>query len=69
MALKELCGQTGNGGPPICLRLGDRGTVSSSILVPRPPGGVYLHAQGPPDRTPYADYSELLREIRPSTEY
>jgi uncharacterized protein with NRDE domain len=69
-ALKELCGQTGNGGPPICLRLGDRGTVSSSILVPRPPaGGVYLHAQGPPDRTPYADYSELLREIRPSTEY
>jgi uncharacterized protein with NRDE domain len=69
-ALRELCGQTGNGGPPICLRGADRGTVSSSIVVLRPPAdGVYLHAQGPPDRTPYADCGPLLREIRPNPEY
>jgi uncharacterized protein with NRDE domain len=69
-ALKELCGQTGNGGPPICLRRWEAGTVSSSVLALRlPADGLYLHADGPPDRTPYADYSSLLREIRPSTEY
>jgi hypothetical protein len=61
-ALKELCGQTGNGGPPICLHGEQGGTVSSSIIVLRPRlhESTYLHAQGPPDRTPYADYSELL---------
>lgn len=69
-ALKGLCAQAGNGGPPMCVRLADRGTVSSSILALRPPaGGLYLHAQGPPDRTPYGDYSTLFRDIRPSTEY
>ena len=26
-------------------------------------GGTWLHAQGPPDRTPYADVSELLRRL------
>lgn len=64
-ALKELCGQTGNGDPPICIRKEDRGTVSSSIVVLRRPLklSVYLHAQGPPDQTPYQDYSELLRQI------
>lgn len=66
-ALKELCGQTGNGDPPICIRKEDRGTVSSSIVVLGQPleRSVYLHAQGPPDRTPYEDYSELLRQIAP----
>ena len=66
-ALNELCGQTGNGDPPICIRKEDRGTVSSSIVVLRQPleRGVYLHAQGPPDRTPYQDFSELLRRIAP----
>jgi uncharacterized protein with NRDE domain len=64
-ALKALCGQA-----DVCFRLADRGTVSSSLVVLRPPAdGLYLHAQGPPDQTPYADYSHLLREIRPSTEY
>jgi uncharacterized protein with NRDE domain len=67
-ALKELCGQTGNGDPPIVIRKQDRGTVSSSIIVLRRPlaESMYLHAQGPPDRTPYQDYSELLRQIAPS---
>jgi uncharacterized protein with NRDE domain len=66
-ALKELCGQTGNGDPPICFRKKDRGTVSSSVIALRQPleRGTYLHAQGPPDRTPYQDYSDLLRQIAP----
>jgi uncharacterized protein with NRDE domain len=66
-ALRELCGQTGNGDPPICLRKEDRGTVSSSVIALRQPleRGTYLHAQGAPDRTPYQDYSDLLRQIAP----
>jgi hypothetical protein len=49
----------------MCLRDTNRGTVSSSILAVRSPpaDGVFLHAQGPPDVTPYADYSHLLREL------
>jgi hypothetical protein len=64
-ALRELCGQTGNGSPPICLRGATRGTVSSSAVALRNPleRSTYLHAQGPPDRTPYADYSHLFPEM------
>jgi hypothetical protein len=64
-ALKELCAQTGNGGPPICLHGDEGGTVSSSIVVLRPSlaESIYLHAQGPPDRTAYEDYSHLLQEL------
>jgi uncharacterized protein with NRDE domain len=64
-ALKELCAQRGNGDPAICLRGADRGTVSSSIVALRPElrDSAYLHAQGPPDRTPYQDYSALLRDL------
>jgi uncharacterized protein with NRDE domain len=66
-ALQELCGQTGNGDPAICIRKPDRGTVSSSILALAPglAKSTYLHAQGPPDRTLYADVSELLHHIAP----
>ena len=64
-ALKGLCGQTGNDGPAICFRKEERGTVSSSVLALRPAleQSTFLHAQGPPDRTPYADYSHLLRQL------
>jgi uncharacterized protein with NRDE domain len=65
-ALRDLCGQNGaSGTPPVCLRGDGRGTVSSSILTlkPRLAEGKYLHAQGPPDVTPYADCSHLLREL------
>ena len=64
-ALKRLCAQTGDGGPPICLRAEEGGTVSSSIVVLRlpPSPGLYLHAQGPPDAVAYTDYSGLLREL------
>jgi uncharacterized protein with NRDE domain len=67
MALEELCAQNGSDGPAICLRETNRGTVSSSIVAVRSPlaSGVYLHAQGPPDVTPYADYSHLLRGLNP----
>jgi hypothetical protein len=64
-AFKELCGQTGNGGPPICLRGELGGTVSSSIIMlcSSMSQSVYLHAQGPPDHTCFEDYSHLLRRM------
>jgi uncharacterized protein with NRDE domain len=62
-ALQELCAQSGNGGPPICLHGERGGTVSSSLVALRSPlaRSSYLHAQGPPDRTAYRDYSHLFR--------
>jgi uncharacterized protein with NRDE domain len=64
-ALKELCARRGEGGPDICFREQTRGTVSSTLIAVREPvsTGVYQHAQGPPDRTPYEDYSHLLRKM------
>lgn len=64
-ALQELCAQTGNGTPPICIHGQEGGTVASSIVALRSPLTIstYLHAQGPPDRTPYADYSHWLRDV------
>jgi uncharacterized protein with NRDE domain len=65
LALEELCAQKGNGAPPICLEGEESGTVSSSLVALRQPlvGSSYLHAQGPPDRTPYTDYSTLLEQL------
>jgi hypothetical protein len=63
-ALRRLCAQDGSdGGPAISFRKENRGTVSSSIVALREPPGrsVYLHAQGPPNTTPYVDYSHLLK--------
>jgi uncharacterized protein with NRDE domain len=59
-ALSALCAQ-----PGICIHGEKGGTVSSSLLVVRPKlaEGGYWHAQGPPDRHPYQDYSHLLREL------
>jgi uncharacterized protein with NRDE domain len=65
-ALRRLCAQPGGDGvPAMCFRGPDRGTVSSTIVALRPSlaGSVYLHAQGAPDRTPYADCSSLLQEL------
>ncbi|MFO0947891.1 MAG: NRDE family protein [Planctomycetota bacterium] len=49
----------------IVLRAEDRGTVSSTIVALTNPSAraVYRHANGAPDRTPYLDYSSLLREL------
>lgn len=62
-ALRELCSSEA-----ICFREPERGTVSSSFLVLPPDlaGGIYLHAQGAPDRSSYADFSHLLRDLAPS---
>jgi transport and Golgi organization protein 2 len=63
--LRQVCGRREPGEPPVCLRGEDRGTTSSTIVALRPAlaESVYLHAQGPPDETPYKDYSELLRQM------
>lgn len=63
--LRELCAQHEPDHPPICFRHSDRGTVSSSIIVVRRAlaDSTYLHAQGPPCRTPYEDRSHLLHGL------
>jgi hypothetical protein len=62
LALRQLCAQHEPDDPPMCFRDRERGTVSSSIVVLRDnlANATYLHAQGPPDQTPYVDYSPLL---------
>ncbi|HZT80793.1 MAG TPA: NRDE family protein [Gemmataceae bacterium] len=64
-ALRELCAQGGEGGPAICYRQGGHGTVSSTLTALRLAlaDSTLLHAQGPPDRTPYEDLSGLLRQL------
>jgi hypothetical protein len=64
-AMRQLCGQTGNGEPPICLRGKLGGTVSSTLVAIREPlnQSTYLHCQGPPDLGVYMDYSRLLAEL------
>ncbi len=63
--LRQTCGRNEPGEPAICLQGEDRGTSSSTIIALKPAlaKSVYLHAQGPPDKTPYADYSDLLRQM------
>jgi uncharacterized protein with NRDE domain len=61
--LKELCAQPGNGTPPICIHGEQSGTISSSILALGARQGIYWHAQGPPDTTPYRDFSHLLAAL------
>jgi uncharacterized protein with NRDE domain len=50
---------------PICLRGPDHGTVCSTLLsvAERLRRGRLLHADGPPDRTPYTDRTSLLWEL------
>jgi uncharacterized protein with NRDE domain len=64
-ALREVCAHHEPDNPPICFRLADRGTVSSSLIALRSSlaESAWWHAQGPPDRTPYADCSHLLHEL------
>ena len=67
-SLRQLCGQTGNGGPPICFRGKLGGTVSSTLAAIRQPidQSAYLHCQGFPDRGTYVDYSHLLSTLKTS---
>jgi hypothetical protein len=63
--LRQLCAQHSPEYPPMCFHDRQRGTVSSAIVALRGSltDSVYLHAQGSPDRTPYADYSYLLHGL------
>jgi uncharacterized protein with NRDE domain len=67
-ALARLCGSHEPPDAPMCFRREKRGSVSSSLLALRAPlaRSTYLHAQGPPDCTPYVDVSELLRALASS---
>ncbi len=71
-ALQQVCTQHEPEFPPICYHGPLKGSVSSSLIVlPTGVGGEpidlgrgrYLHAQGPPDTTPYEDVSYLLRQL------
>jgi hypothetical protein len=59
--LRQVCAHRPPEYPPICVHLENHGTVSSTLVALGPDS--LWHAQGPPDRTPYADYSHLLREL------
>lgn len=65
-ALARLCASTEPADAPLCFRDAERGSVSSSLIALRGSlaTATYLHAQGPPDRTPYVDVSTLLQELR-----
>ncbi|MGE5192409.1 MAG: NRDE family protein, partial [Deltaproteobacteria bacterium] len=64
---RRVCPLTAEGSePPICLTGADRGTVSSTVLgIARDAASSsrYWYAAGPPNTTPYEDYSPLLREM------
>jgi hypothetical protein len=68
-ALKEVCSHTAPEYPPVCFRTEERGTVSSTVIALGGSDRIslrsshYWHAPGPPDRTEYRDYSELLRHL------
>lgn len=50
----------------VCLHNAGRGTVSSSLIASHGnfAASVWQHADGPPCRVPYRDYSALLRGLR-----
>jgi uncharacterized protein with NRDE domain len=62
----QLCGQREKKDKPaICKRGKDGGTLSSSLVLLRPSVRLsrYLHAQGPPDVTPYEDCSAFVQKL------
>jgi uncharacterized protein with NRDE domain len=67
-ALRRLCSESGPPDAPMCFHRPEGGTVSGTLIALRTPPALptMLHAQGPPDQTPYADVSGLLRQIHPT---
>ncbi len=63
--LARLCGSHEPARAPLCFHGEKRGSVSSSLIALRDSldAGTYLHAQGPPDGTPYTNVSYLLQEL------
>src|SRR5262249_62432095 len=64
-AARRVCPLRAEGTEPaICLAGRDRGTVSSTILgIARDPANSwYWYAPGPPNVTPYEEYTTLFRE-------
>ncbi|HEY8506245.1 MAG TPA: NRDE family protein [Gemmataceae bacterium] len=62
--LRRICAHSGPPAP-ICLHGPESGTVSSTLIALREPpaAGLLYHANGPPDRTPYQDRSDLFRKL------
>lgn len=54
-----------HGEPPIVLKFDGHGTVSSTLILlgRNAAASHYQHADGPPDVSPYRDYSGRLREL------
>lgn len=67
-ALRRLCSDKGPPDAPMCIHGPGGGTVSGTLLALRKPPAAHtlLHAQGPPDETPYADASDLLWQLAAS---
>lgn len=68
--LDRLAGQMSQPPQPdsrasMVVRAADRGTVSSTLcsVGEKPANQIYRYAPGPPDRTPYQDYSLLLQQV------
>ncbi len=64
--VQSICQLTADGNaPPICLAGSDRGTVSSTVLaIGEDPGtSRYWYAAGPPNATPYEDFTPLFIEL------
>jgi uncharacterized protein with NRDE domain len=63
--LAHLCGSHEPADAPLCFRHEQRGSVSSSLIALRSSlvESTYRHAQGPPDSTPHADVSHLLKQL------
>jgi len=68
-ALADVCrGHDPEGAGPLehtCIHADGYGTRSSTLLAlgAEPAGGVLRYAAGPPCRTPYGDFTHLLREL------
>ena len=66
LASQNICGLPANSeSPAICLPGADWGTVSSTViaLTANPAEVCYDHAPGPPDETPYEDYSQVVQQL------
>jgi hypothetical protein len=65
--LEDILGDDGDPSDPLgstCVHTPAYGTCSSAIVAVGGPHRAYWHAEGPPCRTPYRDFSHLLDAIQ-----